>query len=59
MYEDNSTFISPLFYVGIIIFIMPVVFTVLKINGPSWWFAFGMCVILLGAGHTMYKRGKK
>jgi hypothetical protein len=57
MVEDVSqSFVSPLFFVGIIIFILPVVTVFFKFQLPAWTYSIGLAVILIGAVHTVWKR---
>jgi hypothetical protein len=52
----NEDFISPLFYVGIFVIILPVLLNIFHIPTPGWTYGLGMGVLILGAAHTVWKR---
>ena len=52
--------ISPLLYLGIGIFILPIILGLLKINiNTSWFYTAGIITIIIGAFHTMLLRRPK
>jgi len=51
---ENS--ISPLLYLGIGFFILPIILNMLRIHTSSWFYTAGIITILLGAFHTMLLR---
>lgn len=52
----SGTGISPLIYLGIIIYIIPVLLGILKINVPGWIMHIGLAVLVVGIMHTIYLR---
>jgi len=51
--------ISPLFYLGIGLFIIPIILGFIHISGPSWFYTAGIITIIIGAFHTMLLRRPK
>jgi hypothetical protein len=54
---ENS--ISPLLYLGIGLFILPVILRMLRVSLSSRFYTIGLIVIVLGAFHTMLLRRPK
>lgn len=53
---ENSGFISPLFYLGIFLCIVPIFGNLFHITKLGMFYKIGIGIIILGAIHTMYKR---
>jgi hypothetical protein len=51
--------ISPLFFLGIGLFILPILVGFFNITLSGKFYTFGIIVIVLGAFHTMLLRNKK
>lgn len=51
--------ISPIFIIGIIIFILPTLLNIFNIHSPSWTFKVGLVVIVIGVIHTAFFMGGK
>lgn len=52
-YIEQPTGPSPLLYVGIFIFVLPLLGTIIGWNLPKWISVIGVIVILLGVGHSL------
>jgi len=51
--------ISPLLFLGIGLFILPVILGMFHVSMSSRFYTIGLVVIILGAFHTMLLRNKK
>lgn len=49
-------YISPLFYIGIFLFVLPTILNLFHIVATNLLFKIGIGCIILGAIHTIYKR---
>jgi len=55
--SENS--ISPILFLGIGLFLVPVILGFIKVTAPRWFFSAGLVVIVIGAFHTMMMRRPK
>jgi len=44
---------SPILVLGILIFILPMIDTIIGMNIPNWIGGVGLVIMLIGAGHSM------
>jgi hypothetical protein len=51
--------ISPLLFLGIGLFILPVILGMLRVSLSGRFYTIGLIVIIVGAFHTMLLRNKK
>ena len=54
--QDKYKNVSPLVFLGIVIFILPFLKTIIKINFPNCLTAVGTVFILGGVVHSMFMR---
>lgn len=56
--SDTAPSISFVIYIGIIIFIIPVLSQIVGIQLPGWISKIGLAGIAVGVGHTVWLRRK-
>jgi hypothetical protein len=54
---ENS--ISSILYLGIGLFILPIILSFMRITVSHWFYTAGIIVIIIGAFHTMLMRRPK
>ena len=52
----EGQYISPFFYIGIFIFILPVILNLFNLPNFGFLFKVGIGCIVIGAIHTIFKR---
>jgi len=45
---------SPIFFIGLLIFVLPVITNILHWKLPGWLFGVGVVVIIIGIIHTVF-----
>jgi small neutral amino acid transporter SnatA (MarC family) len=51
--------ISPIFFVGLIVFVGAVILGIFGLRTPAWATTAGIVIVMVGIGHTVYLRSKK
>jgi len=50
----EGTKVSPLLYLGIFIFVIPIITNIFRWHLPGWISGFGMFILIVGVIHSAY-----
>jgi len=50
----EGTKVSPLLYLGLFIFVAPIILNIFRFKLPGWIGGFGMFILIIGVIHSAY-----